>query len=163
MLLFVFSQYLIVVGIIAGLCTCMYDKVRRRRRTNRRHNPIPTGIQRHVDNTQQAARRTFQSICNSLPLIRMQTTNENIYKKIATNCPICTELFQKQEEICILPCDPRHFFHNKCIKEWLKGNDDCPLCREKITEDGIKLSKKYAQMYEIFRQEGLTTVVKETK
>ena len=42
-------------------------------------------------------------------------------------CVICYEDFKDNEDAIFLPCF--HFFHTKCIKEWLKKSDICPLCK----------------------------------
>ena len=39
----------------------------------------------------------------------------------------------KEEKIAILDCG--HRFHDKCIIEWLKKHDKCPLCRIKVKFD----------------------------
>ena len=35
------------------------------------------------------------------------------------NCAICLQDFQENDEIIPLPCDDKHYFHTKCIMEWL--------------------------------------------
>lgn len=42
-------------------------------------------------------------------------------------CSICLEKFKKKEKKIIIKCS--HEFHKNCIKEWLKNNNTCPLCR----------------------------------
>ncbi|OMJ96020.1 hypothetical protein SteCoe_396 [Stentor coeruleus] len=46
-----------------------------------------------------------------------------------TNCTICAVEYSLGEKITVMQCDPRHFFHNDCIKKWLKINANCPICR----------------------------------
>jgi hypothetical protein len=48
----------------------------------------------------------------------------------ATDCCICTELIAKDEEVEALPCS--HTFHIPCLREWIKRNATCPLCRVAI-------------------------------
>ena len=43
------------------------------------------------------------------------------------NCTICLEEFNNDEEIIKLKCN--HLFHSKCIDDWIKKNQSCPLCR----------------------------------
>jgi len=45
-------------------------------------------------------------------------------------CPICLECNSKRQ--CETICG--HNFHIKCIKEWLKNNSNCPLCREVLVD-----------------------------
>ena len=46
-------------------------------------------------------------------------------------CSICLEYINKKTKAsCITNCD--HIFHIACIKVWLKNNQNCPMCREKI-------------------------------
>lgn len=43
-------------------------------------------------------------------------------------CSICTEDFQKGEELRVLPCN--HKFHPECVDPWLLNvSGTCPLCR----------------------------------
>eukprot|EP01103_Thecamoeba_quadrilineata_P003779 TRINITY_DN13518_c0_g1_i1.p1 TRINITY_DN13518_c0_g1~~TRINITY_DN13518_c0_g1_i1.p1 ORF type:complete len:330 (-),score=58.27 TRINITY_DN13518_c0_g1_i1:147-1136(-) len=44
------------------------------------------------------------------------------------NCSICLLDYQTDELVRQLPCD--HYFHQKCIDEWLALNNSCPLCRQ---------------------------------
>ena len=43
-------------------------------------------------------------------------------------CLICLSEFKDKEEIRNLYCN--HFFHRKCIDNWLNINKTCPLCKE---------------------------------
>ena len=45
-------------------------------------------------------------------------------------CCICLENFKKNDETMILPCI--HIFHSDCIKKWMKRQDICPICKNKI-------------------------------
>ena len=45
-------------------------------------------------------------------------------------CCICLENFKKNDEIMNLPCV--HIFHSNCIKKWMKRQDICPICKNKI-------------------------------
>jgi hypothetical protein len=43
------------------------------------------------------------------------------------NCPICISDIKIKEETILLPCG--HMYHSKCVIEWLKQNNTCPVCR----------------------------------
>ena len=34
-------------------------------------------------------------------------------------CPICLVKYEEGEELVVLSCDDRHFFHKECITDWL--------------------------------------------
>ena len=54
---------------------------------------------------------------------------EEISPNINKNCNICLDNFESADIVTILPCE--HFFHVKCIKDWLlKYNHTCPNCRK---------------------------------
>ena len=55
-----------------------------------------------------------------------QYNNANIPKK----CIICLDNFSIGEEILTLPCF--HFFHCKCISDWLNKKKICPVCKNNI-------------------------------
>lgn len=46
-------------------------------------------------------------------------------------CHICLENIEKGQDIIILKCNDLHYFHDECIKSWLKYHISCPLCRKK--------------------------------
>jgi len=45
----------------------------------------------------------------------------------APECCICTATFDSTEAIKRTPC--HHYFHEECLKKWLKAARTCPLCR----------------------------------
>ena len=45
-------------------------------------------------------------------------------------CCICLENYKNNDETIILPCV--HIFHSNCIKHWMKRQDNCPICKNKI-------------------------------
>lgn len=54
-----------------------------------------------------------------------------LHKNNSDNCSICqSELIDTEGKICCLPC--KHFFHDDCVKQWLKMHNACPICRNKI-------------------------------
>jgi len=54
----------------------------------------------------------------------VSSENKNI------TCSICLEEQQINEDWSIILCN--HEFHKKCIFEWLKRNNNCPICRFNI-------------------------------
>ncbi len=47
------------------------------------------------------------------------------------SCAICVEDFKNKDILRVLPC--KHFFHIKCIDEWLTNHSDvCPLCKSQV-------------------------------
>jgi hypothetical protein len=60
---------------------------------------------------------------------------ENIpYQRIASfkneECSICLSLFSEKECVEMKLC--KHIYHEVCIKECLKVNHLCPLCRKDV-------------------------------
>lgn len=50
-----------------------------------------------------------------------------------TNCIICLVDYEPEDTVTRLLCDQRHYFHTKCIEDWVKqGNNKCPYCRAPI-------------------------------
>tara|TARA_Y100001972_G_scaffold82377_1_gene100268 strand:- start:302 stop:649 length:348 start_codon:yes stop_codon:yes gene_type:complete len=49
-------------------------------------------------------------------------------------CSIC--LTKGNKAFCKTECG--HYFHITCIKEWLKDNTTCPMCRYQLTEHSEK-------------------------
>lgn len=48
-------------------------------------------------------------------------------------CSICTDLYEQSENVSVLNCG--HIYHPKCIKEWGKYKQACPLCNTEILVD----------------------------
>lgn len=44
-------------------------------------------------------------------------------------CTICAVEYELEEKVVLMQCDSRHFFHEDCIKKWLRINANCPICR----------------------------------
>lgn len=61
-------------------------------------------------------------IIRNLPTIKAE-------EKHVSCCVICTEDIKKGDEIMILKCQGKHFFHANCIKSWLIVKTVCPMCR----------------------------------
>ena len=53
--------------------------------------------------------------------------------KYLSNCQICLIDYVHTDDVTVLKCNDKHYFHTKCIEEWIQsGHPDCPFCREKI-------------------------------
>jgi hypothetical protein len=42
-------------------------------------------------------------------------------------CSICLCSYEDAQEILVLPC--LHWFHAKCVQQWMEKHTDCPLCQ----------------------------------
>ena len=52
--------------------------------------------------------------------------------KSKVSCPICLLVFEKEEEVRMLP-NCGHLYHFECIKPWLlKHKNSCPMCQERV-------------------------------
>ncbi|CAI2377906.1 unnamed protein product [Moneuplotes crassus] len=52
-------------------------------------------------------------------------------------CTICLEGFKEGDNIINLPCHSTHIFHAQCIADWVRINNNCPLCKTPITQEDI--------------------------
>ncbi|XP_076091167.1 uncharacterized protein LOC143063093 [Mytilus galloprovincialis] len=48
-------------------------------------------------------------------------------------CQVCLSEYKNGDALVNLPC--KHEYHDKCIKEWLKRNASCPICRHEIKSE----------------------------
>lgn len=48
-------------------------------------------------------------------------------------CAICMDDYKDEDEIAELACDKRHYFHSKCLEDWLKRKLECPLCKTAVS------------------------------
>lgn len=58
----------------------------------------------------------------------IHNTKKNQYME--GECSICMNMFKGCDKVVKTSCS--HFFHHRCLNEWLADNDTCPLCREYI-------------------------------
>jgi hypothetical protein len=72
------------------------------------------------------------------PLESPDNATNNIQETL--DCPICMIEFEKDDEIGILPCN--HDLHFECIKNWLKLNNSCPLCRTPVFRQPITMASE---------------------
>ena len=50
-----------------------------------------------------------------------------------TKCLICLEEFADGDELKTLPC--LHFYHQRCVDQWLRTDNSCPVCKHPIGQD----------------------------
>jgi len=62
-------------------------------------------------------------------------------------CVICLYEFKKNAKIRKLRCN--HFFHIKCIDQWIINNPTCPCCRKSIIPDSKKKNKNKKKQEDI--------------
>lgn len=48
-------------------------------------------------------------------------------------CSICLSNFCVGENLIVLPCD--HFYHDICVRDWLKLKGNCPLCKQNVFDN----------------------------
>ena len=70
-----------------------------------------------------------EDIIKSLPIIKLKDISKLSENK--TNCIICMENFKEGDNTISLPCI--HIYHEKCIKDWFKRQNFCPICKFEIT------------------------------
>ena len=76
---------------------------------------------------------TDEEILNELPETKIEDVNKLDPEK--KNCIICLEDFKNGDNAIILPCI--HIFHTDCIKNWLKTQNTCPICKFKLTGENM--------------------------
>ena len=110
----------------------------------RRHN-----FDRLTDHDHIARRELIDSILRQLQQLQLEgdvqrPLGEDATKKLPTRkyeaastpeaCAICVEEFKSNDQLRVLPC--KHFFHIKCIDEWLTNHSDmCPLCKARVLQE----------------------------
>jgi len=85
------------------------------------------------EGNQTAARVNRLPIVNSV--IRKKSRAYDSEKDaVVDTCSICLEKFEENDGkmIAELNCSSKHIYHVECLKEWVKKNDICPMCREPI-------------------------------
>ncbi|CAI2374613.1 unnamed protein product [Moneuplotes crassus] len=70
-----------------------------------------------------------EDIMKKFKIVTIRSKKE--YSKDDT-CPICLSNYGYGHKIIKLPC--KHFFHEKCVKEWFSKKSSCPKCRKDLNE-----------------------------
>ena len=52
--------------------------------------------------------------------------------KHSSDCSICLMPFEEKDDIIVLPCNEKHYFHSTCITDWLLQENCCPMCRKPV-------------------------------
>lgn len=60
--------------------------------------------------------------------VAVQGTEKHInFNETYKECPICTDEFETDEDLKILPC--AHYYHKNCAIQWFQQKFICPVCR----------------------------------
>ena len=90
---------------------------------------LGSGIHRCWRECSQHLRNTRQTQV-ALNIHTHLITEESLSKSLLTECPICLETYQTNENVVNLPCN--HIFHVSCIKDWFAEHTTCPVCRDNL-------------------------------
>lgn len=74
----------------------------------------------------------IDEVLKNLPVSKIKERKKAEYSKNDEDCSICLGLFEVGDDVSTLPC--AHVYHSNCIKNWLKIQNTCPLCKLEITE-----------------------------
>lgn len=91
---------------------------------------------RHIeDQISIAAKKSSEVALKSyiLTLLRVKFGNYNEAEPDMI-CSICQLNFEKEDEIVVFECNPKHFFHKQCGLDWLDIRTNCPLCQADFHE-----------------------------
>lgn len=76
-----------------------------------------------------------KTVVESLPFFRFSSLKGS---REGLECSVCLSRFEDVEILRMLPkC--AHAFHVACIDRWLEKHSSCPLCRQKICSDDLRL------------------------
>ena len=63
----------------------------------------------------------------SLKMAKGKDENDSSMK-----CLVCQCSYEEGETLRCLPC--KHYFHSKCVDQWLSSKEFCPYCRQSIVD-----------------------------
>lgn len=67
------------------------------------------------------------AVVAALPLV---TCSRGLFDSPGESCAVCLCEFAEGEDLRKLPCD--HYFHRKCVDQWLGRSCKCPLCMQRV-------------------------------
>lgn len=90
-----------------------------------------------------------KKLIESLPFFRFSTLKGS---REGLECAVCLSKFEDVEILRLLPkC--KHAFHIECIDNWLEHHSTCPLCRQKVGPDDLRVSNEMRLEMLIEREE----------
>lgn len=69
----------------------------------------------------------------ALKSVTMKKHSEIAAENKMDSCVICFEDYKPNDKTAIANCSEKHYFHEKCLKDWLKKQTNCPLCKKPLT------------------------------
>ena len=89
---------------------------------------MPTNHHRSSQNNKLPNKGLDEETIQNYPISKIKNVNELSENK--KNCLICLDEFKNGQKSINLPCT--HIFHAECIKKWMKKENFCPLCKNKM-------------------------------
>ena len=81
-------------------------------------------------NGSRASAAASDAVAALLINARTSTLDKNAVAALGdAECAVCRDAFEEGDRATRMPCSARHVFHAKCVEEWLKRDDSCPMCR----------------------------------
>lgn len=105
-----------------------------RKSNSRKDEEAPTEKSTSVDDSDASGE--VDQPCPSGKTISEQLVSWATKSCAKQECCICLDAYSEGDTICVpVTKSCNHVFHESCIKEWLKKNDQCPLCRVDLISD----------------------------
>ena len=108
-------------------CCCPKDNIQERVIEFHRLNEYDPLLELHIIDYEEE-KQDNQTENNNLSVCALENIEDLTSEK--KDCRICLDSFQKLDKVVFLGCI--HMFHEKCIKEWLKTNNYCPICKLEV-------------------------------
>ena len=89
---------------------------------------MPTNNNRSSPNKKYPNKGLDDETIENYPVSKIKNINDLSENK--KKCLICLDEFKNGQKTIALPCT--HIFHSECIKKWMKKENFCPLCKNKI-------------------------------
>ncbi|XP_059067115.1 uncharacterized protein LOC131858125 [Cryptomeria japonica] len=93
----------------------------------RAHNLLSSSIQSDREDFELAADREDVE-----RLTQIIVATDHVNAESESECSICTEPFQLDEDARQMPCHESYIFHTRCILQWPERRNTCPLCRTRL-------------------------------
>ena len=102
---------------------------------------IPLLIFLFVEKFAYSTRRRRPAMHNIIADLPVKEYSEDLPGN--NECAICLVDYEIAEKIIQLGCNDMHHFHEGCLKDWLKINGQCPVCRKKVEKPKNKRRWKF--------------------
>ncbi|KAH8798336.1 hypothetical protein F5884DRAFT_864021 [Xylogone sp. PMI_703] len=85
-------------------------------------------------------------------VMKTELNGEMLDLELKGECSVCKDEVAVGDEVAVLPCNPKHWFHEPCVSTWLDQQNTCPICRKSIKDPSAVITTAPTDILTAFRE-----------